>query len=282
MPSRAAIANETLKILERGGYALPNDVKVDLRGAMAAAKAGTLTYRPETLPADPFATNGAVADIRVTRETTMEAMAGLATLPGGRIGCLNFASAKNPGGGFLGGAQAQEESLARASGLYPCLLTQKATYDENRANRSLLYLDRVIYSPAVPFFRDDRGVLLPEPYLADVITCAAPNAGAIVNNEPASLALVEPTFARRAEQVLRVAAHHEVKRIVLGAWGCGVFRNDSRMVARAFAGLVSTGGNFNHRFDEIVFAVFDSSKEGSTYRAFADTFNPDTSGAPKT
>ena len=71
--------------------------------------------------------------ITLARETTLQALARLANTGGGHLACLNFASAKNPGGGFLGGAQAQEESLARSSALYPCLLEQRDHYERNRA-----------------------------------------------------------------------------------------------------------------------------------------------------
>ncbi|HWA25304.1 MAG TPA: TIGR02452 family protein [Lacunisphaera sp.] len=271
--NRAACARETLEILERGNYTRADGVVVDVRAAQAAAVAGTVGHRPESLPPVPAISGG--AHITVTRATTMEALARLSAVPGGRLGCLNFASAKNPGGGFLGGAQAQEEALARSSGLYPCLFTQQAIYDENRAHRSLLYLDRAIYSPGVPFFRDDAGNLLAAPYFADVITCAAPNAGAVASNQPADLPQVAPTLARRAEFVLRVAAHHGVKRLVLGAWGCGVFRNDPRQVARVFADLLAAGQPWHGAFDEVIFAVFDASKNAGTYLAFAEMFLSD-------
>src|SRR6185312_12808515 len=90
---------------------------------------------------------------------------------------LNFASAKNPGGGFLGGAKAQEEDLCRCSALYTCQLTQSAYYEVNRATSSMLYTDNIIYSPDVPFFRDDRLQLLDEPFTVSIITAPAPNAG---------------------------------------------------------------------------------------------------------
>jgi len=86
---------------------------------------------------------------------------------------LNFASAKNPGGGFLGGAKALEEDMARASALYHCLLRQSEYYTINRAGNSMLCTDH-IYSPLVPFFRI-RGPAQPVrvPALLCAVTCAA-------------------------------------------------------------------------------------------------------------
>jgi uncharacterized protein (TIGR02452 family) len=207
----------------------------------------------------------------VRNETTFQALTRLA-VSGGHLACLNFASAKNPGGGFLNGSLAQEEALACASGLYPCLLKAPDYYERNRANRSALYLELAIFSPLVPFFRNDAGTLLENPVLASVITSPAPNAGAIAQNEPANRRYVEPTIRRRAEQVLAIAGAHQVDRLVLGAWGCGVFRNDPHAVARIFADTLKPPGKFAGAFDEVVFAVFDRSENEATYRAFAEAF----------
>jgi len=70
------------------------------------------------------------------------------------------------------------------------------------------------------------GTLLEEPHLATFITCAAPNAGAAANNRPEELAQIPEVFERRCDYVLALAASHGYKNLVLGAWGCGVFRND--------------------------------------------------------
>jgi uncharacterized protein (TIGR02452 family) len=207
----------------------------------------------------------------VTNETACDAIARLA-VAGGHVACLNFASAKNPGGGFLNGSLAQEEALACASGLYPCLLTAPSYYERNRANRSALYLDLAVFSPMVPFFRDDSGALLEKPMMASVITAPAPNAGVISQNEPNNLDHVEPTILRRTELVLNIAAAHRVDRLVLGAWGCGVFRNDPRIVAAIFSQLLQPPGKFANMFTEVVFAVYDRSEELGTYRAFAEGF----------
>ena len=42
----------------------------------------------------------------------------------------------------------------------------------------------VIYSPAVPVFRDENAALLEAPYRLSFLTAAAPNRGAIASNQP--------------------------------------------------------------------------------------------------
>ena len=95
------------------------------------------------------------------QDTTVASISSSSSKSKPDVCCLNFASAKNPGGGFLKGSQAQEESLARASGLYSCLLKAPKYYNENGKNRKQgLYQDLVIYSPDVPVFRDDNDQLI--------------------------------------------------------------------------------------------------------------------------
>lgn len=269
---RASMAKETVSICDAGLYTPPSGGRVSIHEELGRAKARTVLYSPEKLPVSIPAKRDASTRLKVRNETTFAALSRLYRAGHGHLACLNFASAKNPGGGFLNGSLAQEEALACASGLYPCLLTAREYYERNRANRSALYLNLAIFSPLVPFFRDDSGALLERPVFASVITAPAPNAGAVAENEPGNLNQVVPTMTRRAELVLRIAAAHDVERLVLGAWGCGVFGNDPRVVAQIFAKLLKSTGEFTGAFDEVVFAVFDRSEGTGTYRAFAEVF----------
>ena len=99
------------------------------------------------------------------------------------IGVLNFASAKNPGGGFLNGAMAQEESLAASSTLYKTLIAHEEYYQKNRAQRSMMYTNHAIYSPDVVFFRDGRFQLVEKPFKASVLTLPAVNMGQVLLKE---------------------------------------------------------------------------------------------------
>jgi uncharacterized protein (TIGR02452 family) len=251
-----AIARETLAILDAGGYA-----SVDLAAATHAAVAGTRLHLPDdvlsTVDSDPTPV------IEVTRESTLEAARRLAA--DGPVAALVFASARNPGGGFRTGAQAQEESIARASALYPCLTAVPEYYAHHRGDADLRYSDRVIYSPRVPVFRDDRGELLDAAYEVSFLTAAAPNNGALLRSQPEHAGSVPAVLARRARRVLDVAAAHGERRLVLGAWGCGVFRNEPAVVAEAFAGAL--GG-----FERVVFAVLDNVRGAPVYQAFAERF----------
>jgi uncharacterized protein (TIGR02452 family) len=185
---------------------------------------------------------------------------------------LNFASAKKPGGGFLSGAQAQEESLARSSGLYFSLLRCPKYYTVHRSLDTSLYSDHMIYSPVCPVVRDDDGQWLPAPYTVDFITSAAPNAGAVMRNEPHNRAHIIPTLIERAGKVLALAAHWQCDGLVLGAWGCGVFQNDPVTVANVLYEHLRPGGGFDHSFKHIRFSIHDSARERTVYSAFARAF----------
>ncbi|MCY0958111.1 TIGR02452 family protein [Streptomyces sp. H27-H5] len=131
------------------------------------------------------------------------------------------------------------------------------------------YTDRVIHSPAVPVFRDDRGGLLETPFPVAFLTSPAPNAGTIRRQEPERAHEIPGALARRAELVLEVAALHGHRRLVLGAWGCGVFRNEPAAVAEAFRELLT--GRFDGVFERVVFGVLDRAPEPrqAFERAFA-------------
>ncbi|WP_432985934.1 TIGR02452 family protein [Dactylosporangium sp. CA-233914] len=263
------IARQSVAIAERGAYV--NEAGQTRQLAVRKAMDGTRLYEPD----DPIDATGPAqkTSIEVTRESTLAAarrVEGAATLV--------FASARNPGGGFLAGAEAQEESLARASALYACQRTAPAFYEFHRAHRDLRYSDRVIYSPGVPVFRDDKGRLLDEPYETAFLTAAAPNLGAILRNQPADAGDVPEVLRRRATRVLAIAAAHGHRSLVLGAWGCGVFRNVPHEVARAFAVALERVPCF----DRVVFAIYDRLPHTpvqirrraapAAHNAFAETF----------
>jgi uncharacterized protein (TIGR02452 family) len=255
-----AIAADTVHIIECGGYSF-EDGWVDIGPHVVRAVAGTRLY----LPSDPVpdVREAVIPVIEVTRESTVEA--------GRRLGpgtaALVFASARNPGGGFLRGAKAQEEDIARASALYECLRSVPEFYASHRASADLRYSDRVIYSPDVPVFRRDDG-RLDHPYRLSFLIAAAPNRGAILRNQPHLLDTVCATLNARAERVLRVAAAHGHRTLVLGAWGCGVFANNAGDVASAFRIALSRVP----AFESVVFAVLDRTGTGPTYRTFANAF----------
>ncbi|MFE9203548.1 TIGR02452 family protein [Micromonospora sp. NPDC006431] len=260
-----AIARDTLDILDAGRYLNGHGEPVELTDPVRAAVAGTRLHLPDDpLPTPP--TGDAAPAVEVTGESTLLAARRLAR--GGDVAALVFASAKNPGGGFRTGAQAQEESIARASALFPCLTAVPGFYDFHRAQRDLLYSDRVIHSPRVPVFRDDKGRLLDAAHEVSFLTAAAPNRGAVLRNQPADAERVAPALRTRARRVLAVAAAHGHRRLVLGAWGCGVFRNDPATVAEAFALALADAAGW---FDQVTFAVLDRAG-GPVEAAFADRF----------
>ncbi|MFJ1896295.1 TIGR02452 family protein [Streptomyces sp. NPDC088115] len=272
-----AIARETEAIVEAGFYRTPQGREVSIERALTAALSGTRLYGPEPVPVASL-DHDRTPVVEVTDESSLQAAARMTGERPGKVAVLNYASARNPGGGYLNGAQAQEEALCRGSALYATLRRAPEFYAHHRAERSPFYTDRVIHSPGVPVFRDDRGRLLDTPYLAGFLTSPAPNAGVIRRTDPGSAHLVGAALAARAERVLEVAAVRGYRRLVLGAWGCGVFRCDPLEVAGVFRALLADEGRFAGHFEQLVFGILDRDGESPTRAAFDQVF--ETKGQP--
>jgi uncharacterized protein (TIGR02452 family) len=274
----AALAAETLQILERGAYFSPDGREIEIGHLLQASLSGTRCFDPDQLRrlrdealAQP--TPALETQFEVANETTLAGASYLRQrYPAARIGVLNFASARNPGGGWLRGSQAQEESLVRSSGLYTSLLQCPGYYEQHRASRNLLYSHRLIYSPASPVFRDDAGDLLPDPYLVDFLTSPAPNAAALRRKQPRAAAQIEPVFRERIALLLGAALHLQIEDLVLGAWGCGVFQNDPRLVVAAFHDALRQDHLFAGRFRSVRFSVLDTTAQQTTIGPFMAAF----------
>ena len=193
---------------------------------------------------------------------------------------LNFANPYVPGGGVKHGARAQEEDLCRRSTLYLSLSSTraKAYYRENRSTPTSLFTDAAILSEHVEVFRDAAGHFLDVPYEVAVLTMAAPYHPELRTDE---IERLPKTFEQRVLGLLYLAACTGYTRLVLGAWGCGAFGNDPKMVAEAFGEALRAfeicDCDDNTRmlgagevFERIRFAVLPGPNHDVFAQAFAD------------
>lgn len=165
---------------------------------------------------------------------------------------LNFASATTPGGGVTSGASAQEESICRASTLYPCInsrYTRLAYYDFHRQYPNPLHNDDIIYTPVVRVIKDDDYNILDYPFDISVITCAAPNLREKPSNKynlgdgkkvEISKEDLLKLHEQRARQILNVASIYRPYALIVGAFGCGAFQNPPEIVAQAWKNVLAS------------------------------------------
>jgi uncharacterized protein (TIGR02452 family) len=264
----AELGQETARILEAGRYSTMKGKLVEVNDLLRSALAGTCSYPPNhPLPDSKHGKNA--TQIEVANETTLAA-AGRLVEAGYRPVALNFASAKNPGGGFLTGARAQEESIARSSGLYACLVGNPM-YDLHRTQPDPMYTHYAIYSPDVPVFRADDGKLLDVPFQCAFITCPAVNAKVVLERDSSRRSEIKDAMWIRVLKVLGIAAEKRHETVVLGAWGCGVFGNDPKEIAELFHRAIEE--RFRGAFARITFAVLDRSDGGSFISPFQRIFS---------
>ncbi|KAJ7041506.1 hypothetical protein C8F04DRAFT_1079056 [Mycena alexandri] len=255
-----------------------NGLVFDLSDLLARSKHETAYYPPNSLLSAWNSVNLSfhrpTVVIEFLETTTLDA-ARTAGLKGRArpIGVLNFASAEQPGGGFINGANAQEESIARSSTLYASLMTPTAQqfYALHAADgRGGFYTHAMVYSPHIVVFRDDDGNLV-LPMEIDVVTSPAVHAGLIRKHAtgPGVEKDIRRKMRERMARVLYLFERRQVRNLILGSFGTGVFQNDVDMVAQIWAELLSgPTARFAYSFDYVAFAVVDN----WTYMRFKDAF----------
>ena len=236
---------------------------------------------PEDFRGEKYYDDSAI--IKVTNRDTFTAAKEYANIINsaneGFVGVLNFASSTNPGGGVTKGSTAQEECLCRCSNLYLTLYQEKCIreyYNVNKKYMSNIGSDAIIYSRNIYVFKDKNYNMLPvkDRFYVDVLTCAAPNLRENPRNQYNSDASEEKLtltdeelyniHVKRARNILNVAVKNEDDYLILGAFGCGAFRNNPEIVAKAYKDVLQ---DYMYCFKVIDFAIIDG-KYSNNYEIF--------------
>ena len=258
----AALGRSALAAAENGYYLRGSSTRVDWRESVLAACSAKVSIPPDAPLPDCEPPQFAETVVEIANETTLGASRRLVER-GARPLTLNFANGVVPGGGFLVGARAQEETLCRSSALFQTLRDDDM-YEAHRKRPREDSTDWAIYSPDVPVFRTDDGRELEQPWLLSFLTCAAPYAPTVGQPESGDL------LQQRIHRVLAIARAYRHEALVLGAWGCGAFGNDVARTACDFHNALDS--DFRGAFSHIVFAITDWSPERRTLRPFYEAF----------
>ena len=221
------------------------------------------------------------AKVIVSGKRSLEAAESYAK-QGKKVCVLNFASATNPGGGVVNGSSAQEECLCRCTTLYPCLNNDalwSAFYAPHRKAADPLYNNDCIYTPNVCVFKSD--INFPAPLTKEdwwdvnILTCAAPNlrerpSNAMNPHAGDKAAKITPTeleklLTARVRRIFKITASNGNEVLILGAFGCGAFRNPPEIVAKVFNTVMQ---DYLCHFDTVEYAVYHTEREVANYEAF--------------
>ena len=258
----AALGASAVRATIRGNYQNRLGDTVDLNHFLEQAYDKKESIAPDAVLPSCEPVTFPETRVLVTNETTLGAARRLVE-SGLKPLALNFANGVHAGGGFLIGARAQEEVLCRSSTLYSTLVCDPM-YEAHQCRPRPDSTSWSIYSPDTPIFRTDDGVELEKPWLLSFITCAAPYAPSVGQPESGDL------LQQRIHRVLEIARAYGYTTLVLGAWGCGAFRNDAARTARDFRHALEN--EFQGAFADVVFAITDRSPERKSLGPFRDVF----------
>ena len=237
---RRKVWENTKKIVENNGYKLDNGDSVLLRDYSDCDRKSCFYDKAFTAVFEPLKF---LPEITVVPDDCLDT-AHKWVNEGLEVCVLNMASRKNPGGGVVYGAGAQEEYLFRCSDYYKFLYRYAPYAGQYGLTRShnQYPLDKNyggIYSQKVKIFRENEKSgykLAASTWDVNMIAVAGMNSPRLIqedNRERIAPELVKGV-KNKIRTIFRIACDNNQRNLVLGALGCGVFRNPPEHVAELF------------------------------------------------
>ena len=272
---RRKVWENTKAIVEDNGYTLPDGKSILLRNYQSSRKRSSFYSRAFTASFEPL---NNPPEITVSSDDCLDA-AHKWVDDGLEVSVLNMASRRNPGGGVIKGAGAQEEYLFRCSDYYKFLYRYAPYAHEYNLTRShhQYPLDRNfggIFSPEVAIFRENEKSgykLAGSVWKVNMIAVAGMNSPRLIHEdgkERIAPELVEGV-KNKIRTIFRIACDQKQRNLVLGALGCGAFHNPPEHIAELFRDVLCEP-EFSGAFSRICFAVKTdhNSHGGKNYDAF--------------
>ena len=276
----AAIFRQTTRLIQSGGYTTPSGkhIRFDFANMLQFGKCFQQEIPAVSAPDIEGGTKVMVEgnDCLVAAERLVR--------EGYNPVLLNFASAGHPGGGVESGARAQEETICRRSTLTRSLYS----FDSSYAARYGYALQpgnhypiaseySAVYSPCVTVFRKGLDCLLMEkPYDVAVVTCAALN---LRGKYPIKLTadghmpqVAKDITRNKIRTIFRIGLAYGHDSLVLGAFGCGAFKNPPAEIAKLFHEVMEEP-EFKNKYRLITFSIIeDHNSNNANLNAFASEF----------
>jgi uncharacterized protein (TIGR02452 family) len=208
---------------------------------------------------------------KIVIENMDSVSAGMIYSKKGKTCILNMASEKKAGGGVENGEKAQEECLFRCSNLFKTVKQDFYPLEGDVAlyTKNAVFVKGFDYNE-IPWFK------------SDVVTVASVNLNANAKYDEETDTWIEglvpksedyyDTMLDRIRLMCTLAADRKVDYLILGAWGCGVFKNNPNEVAELFYEVLICEG-YKDVFKQVIFAIInDENSVGDNYDIFRKQF----------
>lgn len=269
---RNADTKEILKSCSRGYYVNDQNKDVQISDQIHNCLINTKSYPPDFIFELPPLEKKEKGTIEIRNETTIRgALRMVVEEKKENVCALNFANANHPGGGVLFHAKAQEESICRSSALFYSLIQKNDFYEYHHELDSNVASNYLIFTPDCPTWKVDNDTL-DNPFLVSFVTSAA-----VHNYDVQTREEIRQIHHERIKAILYCSICNGVKNIILGAFGCGAFRNSPEDIAQSFKYWL-VDQNLKDYFESISFSIIErkDSRINSQLRnidVFADAFD---------